>query len=185
MPSAPTISTSRFAAALSTREHSHGAAGEVCTAAMAQLGTTPDFAVLFASSHHREALGEIADRVCKATNCQSLIGCTGESIVGGDREVEGEPAVSLWLASLPGTTANLMHLEFEHTPDGGSFTGWPADLAEPWPAGAAMLILGDPFSFPTDELVRRMNEDRPGVPVLGGMASGGSAPGENCLILGQ
>jgi len=33
--------------------------------------------------------------------------------------------------------------------------------------------------------VRRMNEDRPGVPVLGGMASGGSAPGENCLILGE
>ena len=152
---------------------------------MAQLGATPDFAVLFASSHYREALGEIAQRVCQATNCQSLMGCTGESIVGGDREIEDEPAVSLWLASLPGTTVNLMHLEFERTPDGGSFTGWRAELAEPWPPGAAMLLLGDPFSFPADELVRRMNEDRPGVPVLGGMASGGAVPGENYLVLGN
>jgi small ligand-binding sensory domain FIST len=185
MPIAPTISTSRFAAALSTLEHAHAATGEVSAAAMAQLGTKPDFAVLFASSHHREALGEIAERICQATNCQSLIGSTGESIVGGDREIEGEPAVSLWLASLPATTVKLMHLEFDSTPDGGSFIGWPADLAEPWPAGAAMLLLGDPFSFPADELVRRMNEDCPGVPVLGGMASGGASPGENCLVLGN
>jgi small ligand-binding sensory domain FIST len=185
MPSSPAISTSRFAAALSTLEDARTAADEVCRAAATQLGTAADLAVLFASPHHREEVEEIAQRVCQATNCQSLIGCTGESIVGGDREIEGEPAISLWLASLPATAVRLMHLEFQSTPDGGSFTGWPADLAEPWPAGAAMLVLGDPFSFPADELVRRMNEDRPGVPVLGGMASGGAAPGENCLVLGK
>ncbi len=48
-----------------------------------------------------------------------------------------------------------------------------------------MLLLGEPFSFPADELIRRLNEDRPGVPVLGGMASGGVAPGENRLLLGH
>jgi len=185
MPSSPTISTSRFAAALSTRDDAHAAAGEVCRAAVTQLEATADLAVLFVSQHHREGFGEISEFVCKATGCQRLIGCTGESIVGGDREIEGEPAVSLWLASLPGTKVSLMHLEFESTADGGSFTGWPADLAEPWPAGAAMLLLGDPFSFPADELVRRINEDHPGVPALGGMASGGAAPGENCLVLGN
>jgi small ligand-binding sensory domain FIST len=185
MVSSRTISIPRFASALSTLEHAHAAAGDVCAAAMAHLGTTPDFAVLFASSDHREALGEIAERVCQATNCQSLIGCTGESIVGGDREIEGEPAVSLWLASLPDTKVNLMHLEFEQTPDGGIFTGWPGFMPDPWPSEAAMLLLGDPFSFPADELIRRMNEDRPGVPLLGGMASGGAAPGENRLVLGN
>jgi len=179
------ISTPRFAAAISTLEHAHAAAGEVCHAAMAQLDAAPDLAVLFASPHHREEFGEIAQRVCEAIACRSLIGCIGESIVGGDREIEGEPALSLWLAWLPATTVKLMHLEFQSTPDGGSFTGWPADLAEPWPASAAMLLLGEPFSFPADELVRRIDEDRPGVPVLGGMASGGTAPGENLLILGD
>src|SRR5262245_54577653 len=176
--------TLRFACALSTLDDSHAAAGEVCQAAMSDLGRTPDLAMMFVSSHHATELTEISQRVCQATSCKSLMGCTGESIVGGDREIEGEPAISLWLASLPATTVSLMHLEFQSTPDGGSFTGWP-NLAEPWPAGAVLLLLGDPFSFPADELVRRMNEDRPGVPVLGGMASGGAAPGENCLILGD
>src|SRR5262249_7968388 len=96
-------------------------------------------------------------------------------------EIEGQPAVSLWLASLPGTNVKLMHLDFERTSEGGIFTGWPA---EAWPQGSAMLLLGEPFSFPADELLRRLNEDRPGVPVLGGMASGGVAPGENRLLLG-
>ncbi len=48
-----------------------------------------------------------------------------------------------------------------------------------------MLMMGEPFSFPADELVRRINEDHAGVPVLGGMASGGVSPGENRLILGR
>ena len=36
--------------------------------------------------------------------------------------------------------------------------------------------LGEPFSFPADFLLERMNEDRPNVPVIGGMASGGAQP---------
>lgn len=47
-----------------------------------------------------------------------------------------------------------------------------------------MLLLGEPFSFPADYLLERMNEDRAGVPVMGGMASGGTAPAQNRLILG-
>src|SRR5262249_34350676 len=62
---------------------------------------------------------------------------------------------------------------------------WPADLAAEWPQSTAMLLLGEPFSFPADELLRRMNEDRPGVPVMGGMASGGAAPGGNRVVLGR
>jgi small ligand-binding sensory domain FIST len=47
-----------------------------------------------------------------------------------------------------------------------------------------LIVLGEPFSFPADFLLERMNEDRPNVPVLGGMASGAAEPGENRLILG-
>ena len=45
-------------------------------------------------------------------------------------------------------------------------------------------MLGEPFSFPADFLLERMNEDRPNVPVIGGMASGGTQPGDNRLLLG-
>ena len=78
-----------------------------------------------------------------------------------------------------------MQLEYEQTHEGGTIVGWPADLPEPWPDRGALLLLGDPFSFPADELLVRLNEDHPGVPVIGGMASGGSDRGENRLLLGR
>lgn len=175
----------KFAAALSTKERADAAAAEVSRAAMEQLDAKPNLAVLFVSQHHGPDLAEIGNQICEAIGTEALIGCTGEAIVSGNREIEAEPAVSLWLAAMPKTNINLFHLNFEQTGDGSIFTGWPADLPEPWPTGAAMLLLAEPFSFPADELLRRMNEDRPGVPVLGGMASGGAAPGENRLVLGR
>jgi small ligand-binding sensory domain FIST len=46
-------------------------------------------------------------------------------------------------------------------------------------------MLGEPFTFPAEQLLERMNEDRPGVPILGGMASAGHEPGENRLVRGR
>jgi small ligand-binding sensory domain FIST len=177
--------TPRFAAALSTHENSYAAVAEICRAAMAQLETRPDLAMLFVSPHHGSELGDLTNRACDALGTENLLGCTGEAIVSGDREIESASAMSLWLAALPETTVKLFHLDFASTREGSTFSGWPTDLPEQWPEGAAMLLLAEPFSFPADELLRRMNEDRPGVPILGGMASGGVGPGENRLVLGR
>lgn len=176
----------QFGAGLSTAADARAAVREVCESAIGGLnGARVDLAVLFVSPQHAERLEEIANWVCDAIGSESLIGCTGEAIVGGGREVEDAPTISLWLAALPETNIKLFHLEFERAAEGGIFTGWPVDLAAEWPRSTAMLLLGEPFSFPADELLRRMNEDRPGVPVLGGMASGGGAPGENRVVLGR
>jgi small ligand-binding sensory domain FIST len=177
--------TARFAAAFSTLPDTAAATEHVCRSAMSQLGGRPDLAVVFVSPHHVQHLAEVAVQICDAIGCDALVGCTGEAIVGGNRELEERPAISLWLAALPGTAVKLMHLDFEQTREGSIFTGWATDLPEPWPREAAMLLMGEPFSFPADELIRRLNEDHPGIPVLGGMASGGVAPGENQLVLGR
>ena len=175
----------RFAAALSTQAEASRAVAETCEAALAELGGTPDLAFAFVSHHHGPDFAPLAAALCDALGTKALLGCTGESIVGGDREVENQPALSLWLARLPGASLSPMHLAFERAPEGGAIVGWPSGLAEPWPDGAALIVLGEPFSFPADLLLERMNEDRPGVPVLGGMASGGWSPGQNRLLFGR
>ena len=63
--------------------------------------------------------------------------------------------------------------------------GWPDSLGQQWPPSASLIVLGEPFSFPADVLLERMNEDRPGVNIIGGMASAGAAPGENRLVIGR
>jgi len=158
---------------------------EVCDRALTRLGGTPDLAVLFLSADRAEMGDTIANQACDRLRTECVIGCTAESLVGVGQEVEGVSGLSLWLARLPGAQVLPMHLTFERTPEGGAILGWPDTLVEQWPAPAAMLLLGDPFSFPSDYLLERMNEDHPGVPVIGGMASGASQPGESRLILGR
>jgi small ligand-binding sensory domain FIST len=46
-----------------------------------------------------------------------------------------------------------------------------------------LLVLGEPFSFPPEVLLELVNDEHPGVPVIGGMASTASQPGENRLLL--
>jgi small ligand-binding sensory domain FIST len=173
-----------IAAALSTHSMTESAVHEACEQAMSQLGGSADLAMVFLSHHHRPQLEHVAAMLSQRLGTKAILGCTGESIVGGDREIEEDPAISLWLARLPGASVQPMHVSFERTPEGGSFLGWPDDLPENWPAGSALVLLGEPYSFPVDVLLERLGEDQPGIPIVGGMASGGHAPGENQLILG-
>jgi small ligand-binding sensory domain FIST len=101
------------------------------------------------------------------------------------REVEFEPAISLWAASWPGVFTTRLHLNYERTREGGAIQGWPDELAGDWPADAFIILFGEPLSFHTDLLLERFNEDRPGVPILGGMASAGFNPGDNRLFCGR
>ena len=176
-------SSSHFAAALSTLPGARQAAAEACRKAGEGLQGPVSLAIVFVSPHHAAEFQAVAAEIAERLSPGCLLGCTGESIVGAGREIEDGPAISLWLAALEGVSIAPMHLRFEKTAEGPTVVGWPDDLPETWPAGAALLLLGEPFSFPTDWLLERLNEDRPGVPVVGGMASGAQSPGGNRLLL--
>ncbi len=153
--------------------------------AVAELGGEhADLGVVFVSAAYGRAIRpalELATDVVPATH---VIGTTAEGILANDREHENIPAVAVWLARLPGATVVPLALEYRQTPDGGMFAGWPEQLSGEWPAGAAVVLLADPFSFPVDAFVRRMEEEHRGVPIIGGMASGGDQPGSNTLVAG-
>lgn len=171
----------RCASALSLQAEASAALEEVCAAAMEQLQGSPDLAVVFISPAYGAALAGVAEAIRSKTGAKRLIGCTGEAIVGVEREIESKPAISLWLATLPGYVVKTMHLSYVPGEEGDRFEGWPTDLPEKWPDRACLLLLGEPFTFPGDVLLARLNEDQPGVPVVGGMASGGWGVGENAI----
>lgn len=174
----------RFASSLSTSAELSVAVDEVCSQALTALQGVPDLAVLFVSADRTAQAEYVATAACKRLGTERLIGCTGESLAGVNREVESQPALSLWVAKLPGASVLPMHLSFVQTAEGDSLLGWPDELLSGWPPDATLLLLGDPFTFPADWLLETMNRDQPGVRVVGGMASGGQAPGENRLFWG-
>jgi small ligand-binding sensory domain FIST len=172
------------ASALSTHPRWEDALQEATIATRESLAGNADLAILFLSPHHAQAADQIAAEAGNILGTGNLLGCTGEAIAGTGREIEDEPALSLWLARWPGVRITPMHLAFERTAEGGALEGWPDELAGDWPANSFLIVLGDPFSFPADFLLERINEDRPKVPVIGGMASGAAQPGDNRLLLG-
>ncbi len=161
---------------LSTEAEGRRAALEAAMAARERgPGEPPSLALVFASPHHIGRVADVLDAVREAVGPVPLIGCVGEAILGGPREVEGAPAVAAWLGWFPGSVETF-RLEFD--PGGGGFTGWPE-------GEGTHVVLADPFTFPADALLEELEERRPGTLVIGGMASGASGPGETRLFLGD
>ncbi len=187
MASAETPRAPRFAAVLSTLPDTSQAVEAVCNEARRQLAAPAHLALAFFSPSHslQDDAGRdvLAERLVAGTGAGCLLGCSGESIACGGREIEQEPALALWLAHLPGVSVTPIGLDYDQTAEGGAFTGWPEDMPDPWPSDAALLLLGEPYSFPADVLLSRLNEDRPAARVVGGMASGAYGPGQNRLLL--
>jgi len=175
-----------YAAALSTTRDTRQALDEVCNRALEELQATPDLALLFFSPHHSEAAPSLARTAQQRLAARCLLGCGGEAIVGNAQEIEAAPALSLWLGSWSAQVElQPFHLVVEQTPDGLSLLGWPDALLSADPVRAAMLLLGDPFTFPANLFLDRMNEDHPGLRVMGGMSSSGRRAGETQLLKGD
>lgn len=174
-----------FAAALSTAEYASRAAEEVAHNVRAQLKTAPDLAAVFYSPHHGSVASDIADALQEHLGAKNLIGVLGESVIGGSKEIEDQPAVALWAATWDDSVSiDPFHLVLEQTPDGPTLFGWPDAMLEANPSDSLLLCFGDPYTFPIADLfLARMNEDYPGLPVAGGMASSPTGAGTPALIL--
>jgi small ligand-binding sensory domain FIST len=167
----------KVGAALSTSPDARGAATEATMEAARRLGERePSLAIVFASAHFAPQAETVVDAVHEAVTPQALAGCVAEGVVGTGREIELQPAVSVWLASLD-TTVRTFHCRFTKNNGDAVLSGWPEQ-----PAGAYLLIV-DPFSFPASLLLDNMNERAQDSFIAGGVASGGSAPGETRLFM--
>jgi small ligand-binding sensory domain FIST len=144
-------------------------------------GRSADLAVVFASLHHAPAADQVLEAVHEAASPASLIGCVGEAVLGGPREVESEPAISVLLGAFPGR-AETFHMEFVSTESGGAFGGWRFEAPEPDGRVPVHLMICDPFTFPADLLLQHLNDAVPGALVVGGNASGGAQAGETILF---
>jgi small ligand-binding sensory domain FIST len=172
-----------FASSLSTNPDSDSAIDEVVSGMLGGLaGRTPDLALVFVSHDHGTAIESLGPRIAKKTGARVVLGCTGEGIVGASREVERGAAISLFGGVLPATEVRSFVVQAQQVDEGRiGFTQMPevGDRSR-----ASILLLADPFTFPAGEYLEALNQSLPGVPVVGGMASGGSGPGQNLLVTG-
>jgi len=181
------------AAGLSTRSRLEDAVLECIESIEVGLdGVTASLVFAFASGDYGEALDKLPTALAGLVDGGVLLGCSGEMIAGGGREIESGPAVSVLAAIMPESRVEPFRVTFEPTADGLLTTGCPEELGDSDDVDAVFL-LADPFSSNPQSVFDRIAEQADdksgagirGVDVLGGMASGGRGPGENHLFLGE
>jgi len=172
-----------FAAYCSIKPDFASAVHEATKAVARQLsGAVADLTFVFISHAHRSHFPELAEQIHAAAPTRCLLGCSGEAVIEGRQEIESGPALAVWSAVLPGAELMPFQLDFERTPDGILCTGVP-DWSDTNPQHfRAVFVLGEPYSSAPTSIIDRLQEDLSGVPVIGGMASGASSPGENALF---
>jgi small ligand-binding sensory domain FIST len=144
------------------------------------MGEPPDVAVVFASGEHladpEATLAAVHDGLAPA----ALIGCGAGGVLADGKEVEGGTAIAVWAAALDGGVATPFHATAEPADGGLVVSGFP-ELE----GAAGAILLPDPFSFPTDALLRELSKRTAAVPLLGGVASARGADGESALFSGE
>ncbi len=142
-----------------------------------------DLGVLFVSPWQPYNPQEIYKALKAQIKIKHFLCCTCAGIIGSEREIEGRPAASLLLAQLPNVTVspfyiNQVALEGLQTREAlyNFFEIYPNETP-------TFLVLPDPYAIDTNRLLKVFNGAYPGCPIIGGLASGASGPGENTLIM--
>jgi len=170
----------RTAVGLSQENGSVDAYARAAAEAAEALGGSCDLALLFASdanlAHAEAGLAAVADELAPL----HLIGCAAGGVIGHGREIEDGPAVVIWALSAPDAVISSHPIDAEHVGNGFDLSGVP-EVDEP---AEAMFVLADPYTFPAETLLERLNEERPHVPIIGGLASA-SSPGGSIFCDGS
>ena len=135
-----------------------------------RLGTAPDLVIALATSDYRPHLAGLIEALRLDGRAGRIIGASGSGLFGVGREIENASGLSLLFLSMPDTTVEILDGRCELK---------KSRLLDEAPAG--FVVLADPLLSGLQGPLREFNALFPGVPVIGGMVSGG--PSEQDLFL--
>ncbi|QDV91616.1 FIST N domain protein [Phycisphaerae bacterium RAS2] len=151
--------------------------------ARATNGAQCDLAVVFATHHYGPEFDDVLAELSRKLGARNLIGCTGDGIIGPDREVERAPAMVLWTARLPGVRILPFVLDQDDVTAFETADDWIERLGVRPEDKPSFVILPEPFSINVEACLAALDQVYPGSAVVGGMASGANEPGQNRLFL--
>jgi small ligand-binding sensory domain FIST len=158
----------RFSDALATGVDLVSAAERATRQALERLDGPADLVCVFVSGIDPEEVALAGERAMALAEGATTIGCSAGGVIGGGRGTEGQGAVSVWAAMLPGVTMTPFELAAIAEGDQLAVIG----VLDPTPADQAALLLANPYVFPTHTFVEHSNTILDGLPIVGGLADG-------------
>ncbi len=173
----------QFHSAISDLASSDDAVAQVIAEARGATDGKTDVAFVFLTGDHSDQADAIVEKLWLELDPQCVVGCSAEGVIGGEREIERSPGISLLVGLLPQVRFHPFHisgqsdwrelLEDEETMQARLGLG---------PETRALVGFGDPFTTPLNPFLAAIDSASPLAPLIGGMASSAHAPGENVLI---
>ncbi|MGB7085136.1 MAG: FIST N-terminal domain-containing protein, partial [Phormidesmis sp.] len=165
----------KWASAISTHASLETAIKEVTQQASAQLGAKADLALVYVSVAFASEYARLLPLLREQLPVAHLIGCSGSGVIGMadgfPEEVEEGPALSLTLAHLPNVEIQSFHLTAADLPDLDSPPeSWSSLIGVAPEQRPSFVLMADPFSSGTSELLQGMDFAYPGSTKIGGLA---------------
>ena len=101
-----------------------------------------------------------------------LAGCSSQSLIVGEQEVEQNAGLTLALYALPEGNLHAFHFVQEEVEEANGPGYWPLETGVEPPQTNGWLAFIDPFHLDSETWLRTWNEAYAPRPVLGGLASG-------------
>jgi small ligand-binding sensory domain FIST len=140
--------------------------GQALDDALAPLqGDAPDLLVLFVSAAYGDDFAEVLAETARRSGAREIAGCSASGVIAIAREVETEPGVAaLALRLPPGALLAVRQAPADHVR-----TGWMGMASSDC---KGLVVLADPFTTDAMALIEGLEKEFPGVPIVGGMATG-------------
>lgn len=161
-------------------EGSPARAGDAAARAAATRldGASADLALLFASGDCLQSPEAALEAVHAVLAPKALVGCAAGGVLGAGRELEDGSAIAVWAAAFDGGEARPFHALANPDQLEPAIEGVP-----PLAGSSGVVLLADPYTFPTDVALGLLSDQAPAVPVLGGLAS--ARPPDGSLFVGE
>ncbi len=178
-----TDQTMQWVSALSTRPSLEAAIADVVQRTQAALSAPAHLGFLFISSAFASEYPRVMPLLEEYLPSVPIIGCGGAGVVGMGvsgraTEIEGDPAIGLTLAHLPGVQVQPFHLAADGLPDLDSSPDTWIDLVGVSPAERPQFVLlVDPGFNRINDLLQGLDFAYAGSTKVGGLASGSFASG--------
>lgn len=146
-------------------------AAEAAAQLRAGLGQPARMAFAFVSDDYLPHLREFSEIIRVDGRVTELAGATGWGIIAGGQEIEEQSGFCLLALADANTRFEPTILSQQA----------PSDAGGAGPAPQSVILLSNPFVFDTEAWLAEWNSAHPGVPCVGGLASGSGAA-ETCAV---
>jgi len=147
-----------------------------------RIGGAPTLVFAFVSADWKPHLKDFVEIVQVEGHAARIVGCSGFGLAGVGEEDENISGMSLLFLKLPNSDMQIVGVDEGDLRDAESGMPWPKITGVEPDQFGGWVALGNPARMSSENWLRQWNTAYAGVPVYGGLASGGADPEELFLF---